>query len=180
MVLEANSKFCMINKYVISFLKSVDDELVKEWKDKNNQARFKNLVKKSKSALPRRVVSKYLYFCSEERPKIKADHPEMDIKAITCELGRRWAAFQADPDEERLARITKCFEEDKIRYEKAKEACRPDTKKKRVVSSAYMCYCAAERVKNKTVTMKQLGEGWALIKSDPDELQKYQNMVRVG
>lgn len=182
MVLEANSKFCLINKHVINFLKSsgANDDMITQWKEKNNQSKLKTLVKKSKTSLPRRVVSKYLYFCQDERIKVKQENPGMDIQKITCELGKRWKEFQVNPEPVRMAKITALFEADKLRYDTAKQECEKSEpkKKKKVPNSAYMAFCTSERSKDQKITMKQLGEKWAKVKESPGDYEKYRSMVK--
>lgn len=182
MVLEVNNKFCLINKYVVNFLTvtGATEEMLTQWKDKSNQSKLKALVKKSKTSLPKRVVSKYLYFCQDERVKVKQEYPEMDIQKITCELGKRWKTFQEDPDSERMVKITALFEADKLRYDTTKKECEKaePKKKKRVPNSAYMAFCGYERSKDQKISMKQLGEKWSKVKEDPSELEKYKSMVK--
>lgn len=184
MVLEANIPFHIVNKHVIAFLtemnvedlnESVKTAIVAAWKDKSNINRLKSSMRKS-TKKPKRVVSKYLYYCQDERPKIIAENPGMNIKDVTCELGRRWAAWQLNPDPERDAMIQKLFEEDKKRYDEAK-ATMPRQVKRPAPKSPYLAFCAAEREIAPKISMKELSIKWNIVKQDPIELERYQSIV---
>jgi hypothetical protein len=167
------------NKIVLSFLTqhNLDEETIKAWNDKSFQARVRKSVMKSKNVLPKRVVSKYLYFCQDERPLIVAENPGMNIKDVTCELGRRWRIFQANPDPIRLQRITALFDADKLRYETTKQSIVSDeAPKKRRPKSAYLFFCEEIRKTNPTATMKDMGEKWQQLKKQ-NKVEKYQRMA---
>jgi hypothetical protein len=169
MVLVDNAQFHAANKYVASFLASVnaDQALIDAWKEKANINRLKTALKKTTAdARPKRVVSKYLYFCHDERSKIFEENPGMNIKDVTCELGKRWQAFQANPEPERMEKITRLFEEDKKRYDESKPADKP---KKRVTKTAYQLFCDAERARTPGVDMKELGIRWHLFKEQQQQ-----------
>lgn len=72
--------------------------------------------KKKERDGPKRPMSAYLYFCKDEREKIKEEHPDMKAKDVTSEMGARWkklTAAQKAPYEE----LQKA---DKERYENEK------------------------------------------------------------
>jgi len=181
MVLQANKQFHSINKYIISFITdatSLNDEqkeaLVNEWKTSAG-SKLKTTMHKSVTKTPTRVVSKYLYFCSDERGKILADNPGINIKECTCMLGRAWREFQANPDPERMDKYTKLFEADKARFEAEKKELVGDVpvKEKKRCKSAYLNYCSKRREENPKITIKELSASWAKVKLNPNELALY-------
>ena len=59
----------------------------------NEESEGKTKAKKTKKTRkpgPKKASSSYLFFCKEERSKVKALYPDMDSKDITRELGRVW------------------------------------------------------------------------------------------
>ena len=66
-------------------------------------------VKKNKSA--------YIFFCDEERARIKEENPEMPAKEVMKELGRRWKALDSDE----VDKFKQMAEEDKERYQEEKK-----------------------------------------------------------
>jgi len=44
---------------------------------------------KDKNA-PKRAMSAFFFFCEEERPKVRAEHPDWKMGECAKELGRRW------------------------------------------------------------------------------------------
>lgn len=173
----SSDQYYIINKHILNFLSSNtnDQILLGLWKDKSNQTRFKSAIKKSKFPLPKRVISKYLFFCQEERQKIIKENPKMNIKEVTCELGRRWQEFQKNPEPERMKKITEQFEEDKFRYDNAKNLMEKPPKRA-TPKSAYLCFCEEERKKNSSITMKELGVKWQTIK-ETQAVEKYKQMI---
>jgi hypothetical protein len=133
---------------------------------------------KSAKKIPKRVVSKYLYFCEDERPKIIAENPHLSIRECTCILGRRWREFRDNPDPERSAKYADKFEADKKRYEDEKRECEvprplvPEKERKRN-QSAYLNYCADRRKLKPKISMKELSVGWAAVKLDQEALSLY-------
>jgi hypothetical protein len=179
MVLEENIRYNLVNNFVINFItETITDEKIKEnildeWKLRNNK--LKSALRKADSHPPKRIVSKYLYFCDDERPKIKAEHSEkINIKDVTRELGKRWREFLNNPDPERMTKYTELFEADKKRYDEAKNANKLTTtipKKKN--TSAYINFCTEMRSNNPKINLKELSVEWAKVKSNPIELSKY-------
>lgn len=180
MVLEDNAQFYAVNKFVCNFIESLklDDFVLAAWKDKSNQTRLKTAVKKTTAKNPKRIVSKYLYFCQDERVAVLNENPGMKIRDVTCELGKRWQAFQAKPDPKRMARITELFETDKKRYDEAKIDLAPK-KPKKIVKSPYLAFCSTERKINPKITMKELGLKWNEIKKDSIAFESYKNAIRL-
>ena len=74
---------------------------------------LKDGIKKNKSS--------YMFFCTEEREKIKQDKPHLGNKDIVVELGIRWKILKEDEGrKEHLDYYTKLAEQDKERYIKEK------------------------------------------------------------
>jgi hypothetical protein len=78
------------------------EELMSEWEDPNNQRELEKMIassslpkkkkrkSKRKSSGKKRGKSAYIFFCAEERPKIKQDLPDLAPKEVMVELGKRW------------------------------------------------------------------------------------------
>lgn len=200
MVLESNIQFNTVNRYVISFISSlaaaVDGEdaclseaclesILSKWNQKANIHKLKSQMKKYPSKNPKRIVSKYLYYCEEERQTIIDENPNMNIKDVTCELGRRWQKFQECPDQKRLAKISKLYDADRIRYESEKlnlinnksGGGGGDAKPKKIIKSPYLVFCAEQRQTSPNISMKELGILWNITKRDIDQYQKYKSIA---
>ena len=184
MVLEANKQYHAVNKYIINFINEAKcltleqkENLITEWKSTSG-AKLKTHMHKSVTKTPKRVVSKYLYFCEEERKKIMEENPEITIRECTCILGQRWKEFQQNPDPVRMSVYTEKFEADKRRYEEEKRLYEgeiplvPATKPK-PYKSTYLNYCAARRKTEPKISMKELSIGWASVKLNQEELALY-------
>jgi len=66
---------------------------------------------------PKKNKSSYMFFCEEERKKIKEDRPELGNKDIVVELGVRWKELKEDESrKDELDEYTKLAEKDKERY----------------------------------------------------------------
>lgn len=64
---------------------------------------------------PKRSKSSYLWFCSEERDKIKKEKPTLSAKEITAELGTKWQSLKSSsPD--LLKKYESLASDDKSRY----------------------------------------------------------------
>lgn len=177
MVLEANKQYHAVKKYLVAFINNSTsltqeqkDALIEEWRA-NSGAKLKAQMHKSATKTPRRVISKYLFFCEDERPKVRAENPTLSISECTCILGRRWQEFQANPDPERMAVYTARFDADKKRYEDEKKSCGSGVsivQEKKTHKSAYLAYCAERRKTEPKISMKDLSDGWAKVKENPD------------
>jgi hypothetical protein len=167
MVLDENKPFYVVNKYVIDFIteSAINDKdktsLLDSWK--SSSCNLKKSMKKASIKRPPRVVSKYLYFCNDERPKIQKEHPTLDIKDITCELGKRWTEFKNNPDTERMEIYTEMFKKDQERYDTAMSFLKEDKPKKKYTSN-YQVFCASQRVINPTIGFKELSLMWSKVK----------------
>lgn len=70
---------------------------------------------------PKRAKSAYLFFCADNRDKIKEANPDMKATQITAELGRMWNELKGDDSRSKeLAGYEKQAVQDKERYEKEK------------------------------------------------------------
>lgn len=205
-----------INKIVIAFLKeNTNDEKIEElWMSNDIQKQVKSFCvstsnaqhKKKDPNSPKRGKSAYLFFCSDNREKVKSKLGK-DAKAtdITRELGLRWNALKTSSksvDKKSLASYEKAAEDDRNRYEQEKESYVPPvedfTPKRRGkkeqngpkrAKSAYLYFCTEKRdeVKASDPSLKatditsRLGEMWNKLKSDKnrvDELAVYEKMAK--
>jgi len=64
---------------------------------------------------PKRSKSSYLWFCSEERDKIKKEKPTLSAKEITAELGTKWQSLKSN-NPELLKKYESLASDDKSRY----------------------------------------------------------------
>jgi|SRR5579864_1609968 len=180
MVQEVNRQYHIVSKFVMAFLQDVNmepevvEQLVTAWKAKRNK--LKTLIQKGTVAAPKRVISKYLYFCQEVRPQIRAEFPGIKIREATCELGKRWQNFLSNPDPEQMARYQKLFDIDKERYDAEKSAIvKPE--KRRAPNSAYMAFCAEQRSQTPKIDIKELAKMWNIVKRDANQFAKYKALV---
>ena len=160
----------------------------------------KKRAKKAKNS-PKNASGPYIFFCKEERAKIKEEMPELAAKEIMAELGKRWKEIKdtdavekykkmAEEDKERFADEMKNYvpSEDDENEEKTKKTKKPRAKKPKDapknVRNAYMFYCEKNReiikkknpeLKAKEITAK-LAEEWKKIK-DTSKAKKYTDMV---
>jgi hypothetical protein len=180
MVLEINAQFHSVNKFVVSFLTNnpnTPQELIDQWKNKNNLNKLRSAVRKvDQPSHPPRPKSKYIFFCDTVRQEIKKENPDMSIRDITCELGRRWQQFKQNPDPELNEKITVAFEEDKKRYNNEKLAMKTKDEKKNKFRSKYIYFCEQERAKTPKITMKELGIKWNNTKNDATLFEKYSSI----
>ena len=65
------------------YVRPSDEELLEQTKSKRKK-------KSRKSSSKKKNKSAYMFFCSEERSKIKEEFPEMTPREVMRELGRRW------------------------------------------------------------------------------------------
>lgn len=79
----------------------------------------KGKTKKARKPGPKKASSSYLFFCKEQRSKVKASYPDMDAKDVTRELGRMW---KEDMTDKKKKKFEKLASEDKARYESEKES----------------------------------------------------------
>ena len=77
-------------------------------------SKIKKVKKKKDPNAPKKDRSAYLFFCNENRTKIKAEMTESTQKELYGEIGRQWRALS----DSKKAKYKKMAEEDKSRYEK--------------------------------------------------------------
>ena len=114
-----------------------DDEertIMDAWNDEENQKKLSEIIKTPKAKTsktsekkakdpnkPKRGKSAYLFFCEEERPKVKKSLGDgVKTTEVTKELGSRWKLLSASTkkaDKKRVADFEAKAAEDKKRYE---------------------------------------------------------------
>ena len=169
-------------------------EEMKNYVPSEDEETRKPKAKKPKNA-PKNAKSAYIFYCQDERVKIKADHPDLDAKEVLKLLGVRWQ----ETDEETKDKYKKMAEADKTRYakemetyvpseEEEKKSRKPRAKKDKNapknVRSAYMFFRENRRdvIKKKNPDLKgkeltnKLTEQWNKIKDTPIAM-KYHKMV---
>lgn len=67
---------------------------------------------------PKRALSAFFWFCNDERPKIRASHPELGVGDVAKQLGAAWG--QTLPESK--AKYEAMAEEDKARYKRDMKA----------------------------------------------------------
>ncbi|KAG5446049.1 HMG box [Opisthorchis viverrini] len=73
----------------------------------------KSRKRKKDPNAPKKALSAFFLFCNDERPKVKADHPDWKVSEIAKELGKRWETCKNKSKYESQAQV------EKQRYEKA-------------------------------------------------------------
>lgn len=156
--------------------------------------------KKVKRKGPKRGRTAYIFFCTEQRPLIKEENPELNTKEVTSQLGVQWNALS----EKEKKPYTKLAEKDKARYEneksewadsedeepvpkkekgnkekKSKKKSKGKKKSKPRKKSGYILFCQEERenlkeenpeLTNQQIT-KELGATWKAL--SPEEQVEY-------
>ena len=79
----------------------------------------KSKKSKKSSSGPKKPLSAYIYFCKENRPKVKEENPDSDAKEITCILAKEWNKIKNDS--KKCGKYIKLANDDKERYNKEKE-----------------------------------------------------------
>ena len=69
---------------------------------------------------PKKNKSSYMFFCVDEREKIKQERSDLNNKEIVVELGARWKTLK-ESDGDRLKYYEKLAAEDKERYSREKQ-----------------------------------------------------------
>lgn len=140
-----------INNLVKLFI-SGDDVSVESWTSTANQKQLKAVLSgkeekktKKQKAKPKKSKSSYLFFCAEERPKIRQEQPELTSVQVTVLLGQRWKQLKADKSRAQLLeKYEKLASTDNQRYRKEKQdTVKVDKPKK--AKSAYLLFCEANR-----------------------------------
>lgn len=194
MVLAQNMCACKVSKFVREFItENVTDvgeceRLMNLWNSKENSTalrrNLRRFVPATTPVTPHRVVSRYLYFCDEERPQIIAANPGMNIRDVTTELGVRWRRFKEAPDAERMQALTTRFEADRQRYIAEKTGKEEEDDDDEVSSSApvnkrlkpsslatrnaYISFCKEKRSVDPKLTLRDLGGMWKAYKKQQE------------
>ena len=143
-----------INNFVKSFL-SGEDASVEAWTSSANQKLLKASLSGKKSSRgeqkkkdkPKKSKSAYLYFCEEERTRIKQAQPELTSTQITVLLGERWNALKEDVSRaSELSSYEKKASVDNERYikEKGEKKSKKEDRPKKA-KSAYLLFCEQTR-----------------------------------
>ena len=152
---------------------------VEETKDKKIRKKDKNAPKGAKSA--------YIIFCTEERPQVKEDIPDISAKEVLTELGKRWKALK---DEDKI-KYQEMADEDKVRFKaemenyvpgevediKEKTRKKKDKNAPKGARSAYILFCSDERSQvkedipdiNAKDVLVELGKRWRALKDDDED-----------
>ena len=196
-----NPTLKQVNKLVLAFLDENKGaaNLEELWMDSVNQKQVKNLLSRASRPpkdpqAPKRGKSSYLFYCQDNRDKVKKDLGE-DSKAtdVTKELGKRWNALKKDKkSQKKLQEYEALAAADKKRYEKEKsEYTPPDNlvsgrkNGPKRAKSAYLFFCDDFRSKVKkelgedskaTDVTKELGKRWNALKAD-DGTGKYDKLA---
>lgn len=177
MVLDVNKQFHAANRFVCEFVdnSTISEEdrtiLMNEWKIASKK--LKIIMQKNTTKRPTRIMSPYLFFCADERPKIQAANPNLNIKECTCMLGKAWQEFKKNPDQERMERYKRQYDADQKRYKEEMDNLNqePVTTEPK---TAYLRYCARQRELTPKISMKELSIGWIAVKNNPVELATYE------
>ncbi len=191
-----------VSKYIVSFIsKHGSEELLSTWNEKGNEKDFKKLFKeKTKKSGPKRNKTAYMFFCDEEREKIKSEGLELNNKEILTEMAARWKKLKEESPSS-LEKYNKLAESDKERYTKEVEEYvepegeeGPEKKKKKKKSdsdikknkSAYMFFCVEEREKIKSEGLElnnkeivtEMAARWKKVKEDsPDVVARFEKLA---
>ena len=171
-----------INNFVKKFL-SNDNLTVESWSSPSNQKQLRSVLsgkelkkpKEDKSEKPKKSKSSYLYFCAEDRQKIKQEQPDLTSVNVTVLLGKRWKELKEDKTRVvELLKYEKMASSDNERYVNEKQSVKKKTTDKpKKAKSAYLLFCEQMRpvVKVDHPNMKakeiivELGRRWQLQKA---------------
>lgn len=142
-----------INEYIVTFLQGMEGhdiaDVIQEWEGQANQTEFSKLIKKVQPKTtkekkvkdrnkPKRGKSSYLFFCDDERAKIKEEGVITETKEVTRELGARWKALNASnkkKDMDLVASYVKKAGEAKEKYEEEMKSYEPPSDEELVKTS---------------------------------------------
>jgi hypothetical protein len=77
--------------------------------------------KKKDPNAPKKALSAYMFFCADNREKVKADNPEFKVTEVTSELGKLWGALSEGDKKQYYDKA----EKDKERYKKDMAGYKP-------------------------------------------------------
>ena len=107
------------------YAKEMEERYAKEKEERYAKEKEKRDPDQSLYNAPKRGKSAYIFFCAEERPKIKEANPDWKATEVTYELGARWkklVASKKKDDVARVAKLNKKASDDKARYLNEMEA----------------------------------------------------------
>ena len=146
-------------------------------------------VVKDKDA-PKGAKNSFIIYCSDKRPEVKAEFPELKPTEITKIIAQRWNEDKLDTDV--LSHYQSLADKDKIRASEAKKAYVPkadkaekEVKEKRTRSkSGWDLFCIDERPSVKSDgftgkdTMTELGVRWKNLQAnDRETYQEYLDLA---
>ena len=203
-----------INSIIIDIIKrKIDDEelcdkVISKFNSEEVQSKIagivedKNSKKAKKSSGPKKPLSAYIFYCKENRTKVKEENPDSDAKEITCLLAEGWNKIKNDS--KKCSKYIKLANDDKERYNREKEnfvsntANDSDKKVKEKKSSdkltikkartSYILYCSDMRkvVKDENPELgakeivRKLGEQWREEKENNTSVyKKYVKMAEL-
>lgn len=205
----------ILSQYVVTFLdnnkKTSSKHLVEQWNSEQTQTSLKSLVstfavvpsdssrkeKKDRKVkdpnAPKRGKSSYLIFCNELREQVRKEHPELNAKEITSELGKRWNTLK-EKNPSKVAEYEKVALSDRERYHTEKKSYtsagvdgqEPSKAKTPRAKSGYIVFCAAERLvikgENPGLSAKditsELAKRWNYLKANnPDKIKKFEQLA---
>ena len=200
-----NPTLKQLNKIVLAFLKENSDtaNLEELWMDSDYQKQVKNLLARVNRPpkdphAPKRGKSSYLFFCEDNRAKVKKDLGK-DAKAtdVTRKLGVLWNELKNDKKnqkklkeyEDRAAVDKKRYEQEKAQYTPPEGLSSGGGKKvtgPKRAKSAYLFFCSEFRSKVKkdlgddskaTDVTRELGVRWNALKAK-GETDKYDKLAQ--
>lgn len=145
-----------INNFVKSFLTG-EDASVEAWTSPANQKLLKSSLsgkkkttreEQKKKNRPKKSKSAYLYFCEEDRLRIKETQPDLTSTQITVLLGQRWNELKEDSSRAaELASYEQKATADNERYlkEKGDKKLKKNQDKPKKTKSAYLVFCEQNR-----------------------------------
>lgn len=111
-----------INEFVVNFFhqNTDNDYLETLWMTPKNQQLLLKTIKKTNIKIkdpnkPKRGKSGFLYFCEENRQKIKKENPGITVKEIVSKLGQLWQ-YLKETNKEEIKRYEDLSVSDRIRY----------------------------------------------------------------
>ena len=111
-----------MNEFVLAFIENNKDNVNLEsvWMSPKNQQLLIKTIKKTNIKIkdpnkPKRGKSGFLYFCEENRSKIKSQNPELSVKEIVSKLGQLWQYLKKTNKDE-IKRYEDLSVSDRIRY----------------------------------------------------------------
>jgi len=214
---QTSNMLASVNEFVALYMVEAAKEiggkahgvLTKLWESKQGELALLFAAKpkkkrKRKSSGKKRGKSAYMFFCAEERLKIKEELPGLKGREVMCELGRRWKRAKlgdtsrwvdlAKEDKERVQSESESEPapevktEDKVKTgDKAEVKTKSSPKKGPTrARSAYIFFCKEMRPKvkeelgsesNNQEIVSQLGKRWKIFKTDGD-ISKWNKLAK--